>query len=260
MKGNDLAVAGCKYLGVPYSRLDCQAFVEKALADCGIKVNLPGSNAWLREVMRDGWTGTPEECRKQYGAIPPGAFLFILEHDGGEPAIYKPDGIGNASHIGIYTGMSGKQMCELSGVSDASRYNYGDGAIHSSASRGAVCTSNFKGKSISGGWNLCGLWNPVFKEDDLTVIYKAKVVGGSLNLRESPSVSAKRICSIPDGTIVDVLEDQDKWSRVNYNGKTGWALNHYLERVEEKPDLIYVPRKELEDVYNQIGNWLDMRG
>lgn len=258
--GNDLAVAGCKYLGVPYSRLDCQAFVEKSLADCGIKVNLPGSNAWLRETMRDGWTGTPEECRKQYGAIPPGAFLFILEHDGKEPAIYKPDGIGNASHIGIYTGMSGKQMVELSGMSDASKYNFGDGAIHSSASRGFVCTSRFNGKSVSGGWNLVGLWNPVFEGSKVTVVYKARVIGGTLNIRESPSISAKKIGSIPDGTIVEVSEEQDKWSKTTYNGKTGWVLNHYLEKVDEKPDFVYVPRNELHAMYDRIGDWLGLKG
>ena len=251
-----VAKAGCPYLGTPYSRLDCQAFVERVLADCGIRKNLPGSNAWYREVKSNGWVGTPEECKQKYGQVPPGAFLFILKQDGGEPSKYKPDGIGNASHIGIYTGLSGKQMCELSKLSEAEKYNFGDGAIHSSSSRGCVCTSNFSGKTISGGWNRVGLWNPVFEGSKVTVMYQARVIGGSLNLRESPSLSAKKIGSIPDGTVVEVSEDSGKWSKTEYKGKTGWVLNCYLEKMEGKTDYVYVPRSELQAMYDRIGDWL----
>ena len=101
MTGSELAKAGYKYLGIPYSQIDCQAFVEKCLSDIGININLAGSNAWFRECRSNGFIGTPEECKAKYGLIPPGAFLFILKHDGKEPAKYKADGIGNASHIGI---------------------------------------------------------------------------------------------------------------------------------------------------------------
>ena len=51
---------------------------------------------------------------------------------------YK-DGLGNASHVGVVTGA-------------------GKGVIHASASRGCVCESEFKGKTIpNGGWNRVGL-------------------------------------------------------------------------------------------------------
>jgi hypothetical protein len=140
--GKNLAEAGFRYLGVPYSRMDCQAFAEQCLRDCGLEKNLAGSNAWYREVMKNGAVMTPEECVRELGKVPAGAFLFILSQDGGEPAKYKPDGLGNASHIGICTGR-------------------GEGAIHSAASRGCVAESKFKGKSISGGWNRVGLWNEV---------------------------------------------------------------------------------------------------
>ena len=65
---------GDKYIGTPYTTMDCQGFVEKMLEDAGIKKNLKGSNAWYREMT---WVGTPEECKKIFGAIPVGAFLFI---------------------------------------------------------------------------------------------------------------------------------------------------------------------------------------
>ena len=133
----DVAKAGCKYLGTPYSRLDCQAFVEQCLADNGVWRNLAGSNAWYREMT---WRGTPEECKRQFGEIPKGAFLFILEKDGKEPEKYRKDGLGNASHIGLYIGRE-------------------SGAIHSPYSKNGVYYSYFAGSTINGGWNRVGLWN-----------------------------------------------------------------------------------------------------
>ena len=128
---------GDKYIGTTYSQMDCQAFVEQCLADAGLRVDLAGSNAWYRAMT---WVGTPEDCREKFGSIPVGAFLYILEQNGREPEKYKADGIGNASHIGLYIGR------DL-------------GAIHSSYSRNSVCYSYFAGSTINGGWNRVGLWN-----------------------------------------------------------------------------------------------------
>lgn len=135
-----VSLQGEKYLGTPYSVMDCQAFVEACLRDAGLTLDLPGSNAWYRQMT---WTGTPEECIALFGYIPKGAFLYILEFDGNEPDKYKPDGLGNASHIGIYTGL----------------YHGGrKGAMASSKSRGGVIHSYFAGQTINGGWNRVGLW------------------------------------------------------------------------------------------------------
>ena len=137
--GNRLGDVGFKYLGTPYSVMDCQAFVEKCLSDCGYNKNLAGSNAWYRYIMEHGVILTPEECTKQLGCVPKGAILFIHSYDGKEPEKYRKDGKGNASHIGICTRPRG------------------EGAIHSSSSRGCVAESKFQGKSINGGWNEVGL-------------------------------------------------------------------------------------------------------
>lgn len=143
VNGNKLGDVGFQYLGIPYSTMDCQKFVEKCLSDCGMRKDLAGSNAWYREVMRNGAIMSPEECVKQLGCVPKGAFLFIHAFDGGEEKRGYHDGFGNASHIGICTGTRG------------------EGAIHSSSSRGCVCESKFQGKSIRGGWNKVGLWKQV---------------------------------------------------------------------------------------------------
>ena len=142
IEGKRVSEAGFKYIGTPYSKMDCQAFVEQCLRDCGINKDLAGSNAWYREVAKNGVIMTPEQCMDELNGIPAGAFLFIWADDGGEPSKYHGDDMGNASHIGLVTGR-------------------GQGAIHSSQSRGQVCESSFKNKSISGGWNRVGLWNQI---------------------------------------------------------------------------------------------------
>ena len=95
-----------KYTGVPYSKLDCQAFMEEVLKDCGVRkpdgtvYNWRGSNSMWRNAL--SWKGTIAECRKLYGSIPLGAWVFIVRNDGGEKDRGYTDNAGNASHVGIY--------------------------------------------------------------------------------------------------------------------------------------------------------------
>lgn len=277
IKALDMVRAAPKYLGTAYSKLDCQAFVEACMRDAGDGKNLAGSNAWYRECIRTGWVGTPEECRNRFGCIPKGAFLFILKASGNEPERYKGDGIGNASHIGLYTDETGDEMTAQAmadGVFGAYRYDYGNGAIHSSSSRGCVCTSRFAGKTINGGWNRVGLWRHIDYGENVNGIlngedgggkvepYKAGVVGGALNLREEPATSAKRIAQIPDGTVLTVTEENGTgWAKVEYDGYTGWVMMKYLvSDADGGTETVTVSRKELEKLYDTIGDWLGLRG
>ena len=108
--GTDIAEQAVSggYLGIPYEKLDCQAFVEQVLKDCGVRkpdgtvYNWRGSNSMWRNYIK--WKGTKEECIEKFGEIPLGAFLFLLKWDGGEVEKGYKDGEGNASHVGLYTG------------------------------------------------------------------------------------------------------------------------------------------------------------
>ncbi len=94
-----------RYEGIPYSKLDCQAFVEQVLKDCGVTdengnpYNWRGSNAMWRQAL--SWKGTIAECREKFGTIPPGAWCFIVKDDGKEQERGYHDKEGNASHVGI---------------------------------------------------------------------------------------------------------------------------------------------------------------
>ena len=250
----DFSLAGDKYLGRSYEGMDCQAFVEKCMADVGYRRDLGGSNSWYRECMRNGWTGTPEECMKQFGSVPKGALLFILEPVGPKtPAKFRNDGIGDVTHMGIVTGRN-------------------DGAIHSSSSRGCVATSKFKGKTIpNGGWNRVGLlsvfdygttvnWvmehsgfgqtqkdEPIKEEPTMNVIIHSEN-GGPVKLRQGndPKRSGYSIWEeIPSGTGAEVLQSGAEWSRIRVGNRTGWMMSRFLVAddgdVPAEPELAEEP-------------------
>lgn len=222
--------AGDKYIGRSYEEMDCQEFIERCLADVGIRKDLKGSNAWWRAMT---WTGTPEECAQIFGSVPKGAFLFILKDDGGEESRGYHDGKGNASHIGIKTGR-------------------GKGAIHSSASRGCVAESEFHDKTIrNGGWNRVGLWDQMdygktinwllehigigsvpadqSQEEDKTMMVTVTSPNGKpVNLRKAAAKDAALVDQIPDGTEAELLSSGEEWSKIKAKGKTGWMMTEFL--------------------------------
>lgn len=243
-----LGPTGCRYMGTPYEKMDCQAFWERVLKDCGIKMDLGGSNSWYRYMLKHGWCGTPAECVKTFGGIPVGATLYIRKDvSESTPAQFRDDGIGDITHMGIFTGMTGNEMVQIAldaGVSHADKYNYGDGAINSSSSRGGVCTSKFAGKSISGGWNRVGLWldsivydgttppepGPEPKPEPTTAMVYAEN-DFPVKMREKPSTSCKLYDPVPCGSIVEVLAKDcstdntgNVWSQISYGMRTGWYM------------------------------------
>lgn len=228
------------YLDTPYDDMDCQALLEAMLKDVGVKKEWKGSNAMYRDMA---WVGTPEECKKKFGGIPVGSWIFILKQDGNEPAEYRKDGIGNADHVGVKTG--GKK-----------------GAIHSSATMEQVSESVFQDKTIpNGGWNRVGfcklldygekietiLYGRTSKEENVQkekeeiqeevtitmITATVQTSGGILNIRDMPSSRGYDIGDIPNGASVQVLEKtSSEWWKVSYNGITGYCACAYLKEVE----------------------------
>lgn len=72
--------------------------------------------------------------------------------------------------------------------------------------------------------------------DEVTVLYRAKVVGGRLNIRSGPGTNYSRIGQAADGSIVDVLDDSNsEWWRVKQGDLVGYAMRMYLEKIEADP-------------------------
>ena len=97
-----------KYDKIKYSQYDCQAFCELVLKDIGVRqpngavYNWKGSNDMYRHAC--SWVGTIDECRKKFGYIPIGAWAFMWDTSGNERERGYYDGLGNASHVGIFVG------------------------------------------------------------------------------------------------------------------------------------------------------------
>ena len=60
----------------------------------------------------------------------------------------------------------------------------------------------------------------------------------SANMRDNPSLNAKKIVTIPTGKIVDVLNISPNWAFVNWGKYSGWVYFPLLELyIEENPHL-----------------------
>lgn len=53
--------------------------------------------------------------------------------------------------------------------------------------------------------------------------------GGKLNLRTGAGTGYQSIAKIPTGESLTVLEQGSKWSRVSYNGQTGYVMTSFLQ-------------------------------
>lgn len=58
---------------------------------------------------------------------------------------------------------------------------------------------------------------------------KVKTSGGKLTMRVSASTSAKKLASVPNKAVVDVVSVDGKWAQVIYKGKVGYVASAYLK-------------------------------
>lgn len=268
----DLVRAGCKRLGKLYSVMDCQRFCELCFSDCGVSLDLGGSNSWYRYFMKNGWVGTPEECKKIFGEVPMGAILFIWEQvSESTPEKYKNDGVGDLTHMGLVTTLTGEEMVkiakELGDEEDPGKYNFGNGAIHSSSSRKHVSTSKFAGKTISGGWNRVALWNKIDYGDRINALLNGGTTsepspepdpepvaeyafvhsenGKHVHIRKEKSTKSKVVNDVPCGASVQVTKHGDEWSKVVYKDKWnaswyGYIMTQFLVFENQTLQKLYV--------------------
>jgi len=71
------------------------------------------------------------------------------------------------------------------------------------------------------------------------VTYQATVTapsGNSVNMRQSPSSSAKVVTQVALGQVVDVLSVTNDWSEIIWNEKSGYMMSKYLQKIESSDD------------------------
>ena len=97
------------------------------------------------------------------------------------------------------------------------------------------------------------------------ITYTGVVNTKSLHLRKEPNASAKVLNTYARGKEVTILENDGTWCLVQIGTKTtGYMMTKYLMLGEvffnAEDDTIVVDRKRLEDVYEELGDILGMRG
>ena len=68
---------------------------------------------------------------------------------------------------------------------------------------------------------------------------------GSLNLREKPN--GKVLAQIPNGEKLEA-QSEGEWSKVSYNGKTGYVKTEFLSISQDK----IITKEDLKKVYDSL--------
>lgn len=181
--------------------LDCQGLIEYVVRQLGGRMSYAGSNDMYRNACIN-------ILPVSASYLVPGMVLFIVKQDGKEPDKYKPDGLGNASHVGWYTG--GKHE-----------------VVHASASAGKVAPSTLKN-----GWTHAGMLKAVDYEGggEVHEPWAGRVSapsGGTVNLRASPTTTATVLEKVRVGTLVEVLDSRSGWYQVRAE-KLGWMMAEFV--------------------------------
>ncbi len=98
--------------------------------------------------------------------------------------------------------------------------------------------------------------------NERVVIYGGNV-GLPVNMRSSGSLESPILCTIPQRTVVELVEYGERWCKVVYNGKKGAVQSAFVHREEDHSDedeMIQVRKKQMEAVYEKFGEWLGLRG
>lgn len=194
-----------------YTAKDFQSQYGKRVHDCAglIKGYLwsdtPTSSPKYDPKTDYGATGFYQHCTKK-GSLDtfdhvPGRLVFK-----GKPT--------EMTHIGVYVG-NGE-------VIEAKGHRYG------------VIKSK-----LNSSWSYWGQSN-LIKESQTpatpatptkTDAFKVKTNGSPLALRVAPKKSSALIVWMKNGSHIKVSGTQDGWSRVTYQGKTGWAYSKWIAKV-----------------------------
>lgn len=221
---------------IPYSQYDCYKIVRQAVRDNGGDMQYSGSN----DVYRNGceWVMPLYDAIAQEKLLT-GMVLFIVEPDSDStPAKYRGDGKGDASHMGLFTGLTDLETGVLTEV------------VHSSASRGGVYPSTLKN-----AWNWAGKlkdvdyseWTEFGESTDSeqggasakttpsATQYATVDVpeGENLRMREIPASGGKYMLKIPRGTELTIIAHKNGFGQTTYRGFTGWVDERYLRYVAD---------------------------
>lgn len=218
---NAAIAAAARVPPILYSTEDCQGFVEQTVRRAGGEIkDYAGSN----DMYRNACTAVIPLGEAIAGKkLAPGMVLFIVAHDGGEPAQYN-DSLGNASHIGFYTG----------GIYEV---------VHSSATKGQVAPSTLKNGWTHAGWLREVDYGeavpaPAAPSIITTPSYIDLPADENVFHRISPKAGSKWWGRIAGKTQVELVSVSDGWARVRYGGHDGYVKEEFVVRDATHADAL----------------------
>lgn len=228
MKAATFVANARKYLGQPYSKIDCAKL--PSLASNGA-IKATGSNyQWRYETgekgrITDGKPGDPYPAGNDRKSSQLEVGMAVFMHKKADTKKY-PDGLGDYCHVGIVSSVKPLRIINASSV---------EGKVTEYTRIGTFCAwAYFKDIDYGISTEPAEAVGETTTQGGTTMLYQAKVVTGSapLNVRANPSTKAARKGSVKKGAIVNVYETQSGWSRISYGALEGWASSQYLQKVK----------------------------
>lgn len=205
-------------LGWPYESpgsndangIDCAGLFVKIFQDQGAKIYHGSNTIWRKFCYAKGPLNNISD-------LCPGAAVF--KHKDKDTEKY-PDGQGDFCHIGFVASVEPLEI------------------IHASSEAGCVVTDTKLGK-----WSYFGRLNDVVYEikpdpepEPAPEVIFAAVYSDNrkpVKLRMKPSTSCSIYDEVPFGSIVEVVEKGEKWSKVNYGNRRGWYMMTKFLLIDE---------------------------
>lgn len=221
-------ITGAKYLltqvGRPYEEQKCdKAVVINVIRRC------PGGDPEYRTAgCTELWNSIGSSGK--YRHITKRMTLAEAKRDGlliGDLPVIFNEKTGKCEHIAYYMGGIGGYEC-----------------IHSSEKKDCVCGTTLKNgfTHVLRHRDITGVPVSEYEKEVETMtsentLYRVIVNtsgGGALNLRTSASTSSKVLATIPNGTIIDVIEEtSSKWLKVEILGKVGYVSRSLTKTLSE---------------------------
>ena len=194
--------------------IDCSGLLVRAYKLQGASL-YHGSNYIARHEL----FGKPERLTSEK-QLQVGMAVFKWSKSG-EPGKYRADGEGNFHHIGVVTGIGPLVITHASSVSGrVIQVNSIKGWTHF----GRLAAVNYNGAS-----------SPSAEGKDMTQYKIVAASGDTVNLRRYTSTTSEVITKVPVGTLVNgTAVTTEGWTKVDYNGTTGYMMSKFLEPTGEK--------------------------
>lgn len=188
--------------------IDCSGAFVRAFARQGEEIAHGSNSIYRKHCAQTGKIEAEEN-------LAPGMAVFKHRADGGEPAHYGQDGLGNFYHIGLVTAVDPLRI------------------VHATPPAAKV-------DEVLGNWSHWGVLKeaPVDLPEPLPQGMVVAQTGSTVNLRQNPSRQAGLVCRIPVGERVAVMEDRGDWQKIAWQGKRGWMLSAFIRREGTLADLL----------------------